>query len=255
MMSRIKPDRSSPRPAYLIPFKVNKIFVYEISVCQFFYLILYCQNQFNSLKMNRTTESLKPDCYYHVYNRAHGDERLFIIDNNYLFFLQRYYKYLHQFLDTLCYCLMPNRFHFLIRVKSVNQIDLTELTKPDSDNFEKEIYISMMISRQFSNFFNSYSKSFNKQYHRKGSLFMRPYKRIRVSDETFLRKLVHYIHYNPIAAGLTEDYSWRYSSYPAIISTQKTNVCRDEVIDLFDDLDNFKYIHEVPPKISGIEKW
>lgn len=84
---------------------------------------------------------------------------------------------------------------------------------------------------------------------------MRPFKRKKVTDEAYLRKLVHYIHYNPIAAGLTENYSWRYSSYPAIISTNNTNICREEVIDLFDDLENFKYIHATPPKISGIEEW
>lgn len=213
--------------------------------------------------MSRTTESLFPDSFYHIYNRANGNERLFITDNNYLFFLRRYNEYLNLFLDTYCYCLMPNHFHFLVRIKNFNQIDLSkfpgfkELMESNHkvSEVDKDAYISSLISRQFSNFFNSYTKAFNKQFHRRGSLFMRPFKRKKVTDEAYLRKLVHYIHYNPIAAGLTENYSWRYSSYPAIISTNNTNICREEVIDLFDDLENFKYIHATPPKISGIEEW
>jgi len=78
--------------------------------------------------MDSKTESLIPGGVYHIYNRANGREKLFLNDDNYTFFLKRYYKYLGRFLDTFCYCLMPNHFHFLIRVKEIEELDLKDLT-------------------------------------------------------------------------------------------------------------------------------
>ena len=54
---------------------------------------------------------------YHVYNHANGNEKLFLSDENYHYFLKKYYEYVHPIADIFCYCLMPNHFHFLIRIK------------------------------------------------------------------------------------------------------------------------------------------
>lgn len=60
---------------------------------------------------------LKPENTYHVYNRANGNEKLFLSDENYCYFLKKYDEYIYPIADTFCYCLMPNHFHFLIRIK------------------------------------------------------------------------------------------------------------------------------------------
>lgn len=75
--------------------------------------------------MNSNIQELLPNGIYHVYNRANGNEKLFLSGDNYSFFLKRYEKYMDEFLDTFCYCLMPNHFHLLVRVKSFDQIKLT----------------------------------------------------------------------------------------------------------------------------------
>ncbi len=59
---------------------------------------------------------------FHVYNRTNNRELLFRSDDNYLYFLKQYDKYLHPFLDTYCWNLMPNHFHLLVRVKSTEAI-------------------------------------------------------------------------------------------------------------------------------------
>lgn len=64
------------------------------------------------------------DRIYHIYNRAVGDEKLFRIDDNFLYFLQKYHQYLGDKVDTLAYCLIPNHFHFLVKVKSGIENDL-----------------------------------------------------------------------------------------------------------------------------------
>jgi putative transposase len=203
--------------------------------------------------MKDTIALLEPDGIYHVYNRANGNELLFCSDENYLYFLKKFYEYILPIANIFCYCLMPNHFHFLIRVKSRNQIDDFN---PRPDRFQKPVRSeSEKISQQFSNLFNAYSKAFNKQYNRKGSLFIRPFKRKLIDNETYLRKVIHYIHYNPVEAGLANSpEEWKYSSYQAIIHPHiETMVMKEEVVAYFDSLPNFIYCHSLPPDVTGID--
>jgi putative transposase len=203
---------------------------------------------------------LTPDATYHIYNRANGNEKIFANEGNYFFFLEKYKQYIFPIADTFCYCLMPNHFHFLIRIKS--EKELMKTFKSNLTGFEN---LSGLISKEFSNLFNSYSKAFNKQQSRKGSLFMRPFKRKRVTDENYLRKLVHYIHYNPMESGISsKPEQWKHSSYNEIIETQtlggvkilsKLELRKNEVIDWFGDKENFIYCHRSLPKETGIEKF
>ncbi len=211
--------------------------------------------------MKGNTAVLKPNATYHIYNRANGKEKLFLTDKNYVFFLRKYQKYIYPVADTFCYCLMPNHFHFLIRIKFMKILkeffkdEIKRLMKRSPSGSQRVIDLySSLLSKRFSNFFNSYTKAFNQQNNRKGGLFMRPFKRKNVKDESYFTKLIHYIHYNPIAAGLTEKYDWEYSSYSAIITDKPTRILRQEVIRSFDDLENFIYCHQAPPKISGIDE-
>lgn len=111
-----------------------------------------------------------------------------------------------------------------------------------------------LVSKQFGNLFNSYSKAFNKQQGRKGSLFMHPFKRIKVTDESYLKKLVNYIHMNPVEAKLSsKPKEWKHSSYPGIVSNRSTLVLIDEVLSWFDDRENFIHCHRYPPEMTGID--
>ena len=44
--------------------------------------------------MQNKLEVLQPDTFYHIYNRANGSEKLFITDENYVFFLRKYKEYI-----------------------------------------------------------------------------------------------------------------------------------------------------------------
>jgi len=83
---------------------------------------------------------------------------------------------------------------------------------------------------------------------------MHTFKRKKVDNTFYLRKLVHYIHFNPIEAGMCNAPDEYFnSSYRSLISNAKTLLKREETISLFDDLDNFKFIHNHPPQITGID--
>lgn len=59
-----------------------------------------------------------PNGVFHIYNHANGDELLFRKDDNYHYFLKKFVDYLEAILETFAYCLMPDHFHFLIRIRS-----------------------------------------------------------------------------------------------------------------------------------------
>jgi len=184
-------------------------------------------------------EIFKEERLFHVYNRANGNEKLFLSDENYRYFLRKFDEYISPFVDTFCYCLMPNHFHFLLKIKRQEQIENVIKYKNLNKNLDG------LISQQFSNFFNSYAKAFNKQQNRKGSLFMHTFKRKQINDEKYLRKLIHYIHYNPKKAGLVNKLEdWDYSSYRVLISELETKLKRKDALELFESRSNFIYCHK-----------
>ncbi|OQX96879.1 MAG: hypothetical protein B6I24_10610 [Bacteroidetes bacterium 4572_128] len=184
---------------------------------------------------------LKPDIYYHIYNRANGSENLFLNENNYLFFLQKYTLYISPIAHTLAYCLMPNHIHFAIQIKSYQLLESFKLSK-SSKNYST---IEMFISKQFSNLFSSYTQSFNKQQNRKGSLFMSNFKRKEISDENYFKQLIHYIHFNPVHHGFVKDLrDWKFSSFEAFFSEKSSKISREKVISWFGDKKQFWEFHK-----------
>ncbi|MEK7565961.1 MAG: transposase [Patescibacteria group bacterium] len=155
----------------------------------------------NSLKIQL------PNTFYHVYNRGVEKRKIFLDKQDYSVFLSYLKTYLEpkdekellkifaspqsswkekdhadkelrlknyfRQLELVCYALMPNHFHFLIR-----QID-------PSLNF----FMSSLGTR--------YGMYFNKKYKRDGSLFQDVYKAVSVESEEQLLHLSRYIHLNP----------------------------------------------------------
>ena len=187
---------------------------------------------------------MQPGAYYHVYNHANGDENLFRQDENYHYFLRLWAKYIEPIADTYAYCLMPNHFHALIRIKAEEHIRKINSVRAD---MPMELY----ISRTFSNLFNAYAKAFNKMYDRRGSLFNRPFKAKEVSNDSYLTAVMVYIHRNPVHHGFcTAMEDWPFSSYHALLSGQVTKLNRAEALQWFSGSDEFKKSHRLEPQIS-----
>ena len=188
---------------------------------------------------------LEPDKYYNIYNHANGKENLFVNKGNYKFFFENYEYYINPIADTFAYCLMPNHFHFALRIKSEKEIvkKLSESLKLSKSSTDERI--KKYLSKQFSNLFSSYTQAFNKQQKRKGSLFIPNFSRKQITDKKYLKELIFYIHYNPIHHGFVKGINdWKYSSYKTILSSKLTNVKRNEVIKLFDNSENFIFCHK-----------
>ena len=199
----------------------------------------------------QNTEPLLFGNYYHIFNRAIDSCNLFIDIENYEYFLGLFDQYISPIADTFAWVLMPNHFHFLVRLKEEKEIDVPlDLTGFENLSGLKPPH------QYFSNLFNAYTKAINKRFNRHGALFERQFKRKLITHDEYLKQVILYIHNNPVHHGFCDhpmEYPW--SSYLSCISIKPTKLHRDSVIGWFDDEANFKYMHDQKIDIERIEHW
>ncbi len=164
--------------------------------------------------------------YYHVYNRGNNKQTVFLEPADYDFFIIRLAealgrgapsagdkRYIRKELppgafSLICYCLMPNHFHFLLRQNS-----------------------SLPVSILIQKICTSYSMYFNKKYHHLGHVWQDQFKAALINDDSYLLWLSAYIHLNPVAAGLaeqSEDYVW--SSFNNFMDAASGLACENGIV-------------------------
>ncbi len=144
------------------------------------------------------------DCTYHIYNRS--NETVFHSRENYLFFLRKVRKHILPFCDVLAYCLMPNHFHFLLKV---NELGTLPFDKPSKQFVQR-------LSQGFATLTSSYTQALNIEIGRKGSLFSHKTKAININDarNDYLLRSFIYIHQNPVKDEIVSKLDeWEFSSY------------------------------------------
>ncbi|MEZ4853163.1 transposase [Flavobacterium sp.] len=166
-------------------------------------------------------EILQKDKFYHIYNRGINGCNIFSLNENKSYFLKLVSKYLNDKVSILAFCLMDNHFHFVIQVTEDEKI----------------------VTQAFSNLFNAYAKAYNKQQNRTGSLFEKHFKRIELTSDEYLKNVIIYVHLNPYHHLNIDFVDFEFSSYQNIVNNSESLVNKFEVINLFDDVDNFKYCH------------
>lgn len=148
--------------------------------------------------------------YYHVYNRGHRKQQIFLQNKDYERTLDKIIEYKKKFLvNIVAFCLMPNHFHFLLQENS-----------PSS------------ISSFISNLCNSHSRFYNTKYETVGSLFQGRFKAKRVDKDEYLIHLSRYIHLNPTDLfnfsnqKMMIDYvlSYKWSSLPIYLSGKPSEI-------------------------------
>ncbi|MDX1603326.1 MAG: hypothetical protein R3209_09650 [Salinimicrobium sediminis] len=168
-------------------------------------------------------EVLEKDSFYHIYNRGINKTNIFSNDENKVYFLKQYHKYLSEKISTYAYCLLQNHFHLVIRIDG-NPIEVTQ---------------------SFSNFFNSYAKAYNKAENRTGSLFEKHFKRIQVDSEKYLKQLIIYVNLNP-QIHFGEDFrNYSFSSYKEVMSGSNKILETDQILDHFGGKENFLEVHDI----------
>lgn len=173
--------------------------------------------------------------FYHIFNRGSEKRNIYTKPRDYRRFQQTFYYY--QFLglkpsfskfsksdlnsfklnpenklvEIICYSLMPNHFHILVKQLKDNGIS---------------VFLSQIS--------NSYTKYFNTKYTRVGPLLQGAFKAVRIETSEQLIHVSRYIHINSTVSGLVqnpEDYEW--SSYPEYVSNQQRFCKIEEILNLF----------------------
>lgn len=178
--------------------------------------------------------------FYHIFNRGTEKKNIYVQSRDFTRFQKTFYYYKfvgpkprfskftksnlfkpllnEKLIEVICYCLMPNHFHFLVK-----QL--------------KDKGISTFLS-QLS---NSYTKYFNLKYERIGPLLQGAFKAVRVVTDEQLVHVSRYIHLNPVVSGIVkkpEHYKW--SSYLEYI-TKNPSLCEtDIVMNLFKSSEEYK---------------
>ena len=188
--------------------------------------------------------------FYHIYNRGSEKRNIFTQLRDYSRFQKTFYYY--QFLgpkpsfskfsksdlnffkpnpdrkivDVICYCLMPNHFHFLLRQLKENGIS---------------IFIGQLS--------NSYTKYFNTKYKRVGPLLQGAFKAVLIETEEQLVHLSRYIHLNPVVSGLAKNLgSYHWSSYTEYMSGQKLYCSPEEILSLYPTVKSYREFVEAQIK-------
>jgi len=134
-----------------------------------------------------------PDAFYHVLSRGNERKEIFRDEKDHLRFLDTLGKMVERFkLEVHAYVLMKNHFHLLVHTKEAN------------------------LSRAIQWLGVSYSVWFNRRHQRSGHLFQGRFKSFLIENDRYFTAMCHYIHGNPLRAGIVKrllDYRW--SSYQA----------------------------------------
>jgi len=194
---------------------------------------------------------LIPEGTYHILSHAVGNDLLFRSEENYRFFLQKYVAYITPIADTHSFALLPNHFHFLIRIKNEASIEAYFKKKKINKDFATTTAPDF-IMQCFSNFLNSYSKSYNKVYRRMGALFVDYLRRVEVKSDEQFGSTVFYIHKNPAHHGICNNLTdWYWTSYKIFLSQSPTIILRNETLDWFGGVERFIDYHNQPINLDG----
>ena len=160
---------------------------------------------------------------YHIYNRS--NEVIFKSHDNYIFFLQKINHLIKPYSDILAWCLMPNHFHILLMSNKNGCKHLNEQHRPNVQNLSKNI----------GSLLSGYTRAFNNQNNRKGKLFThntvaKLLNNQQINNYTILQNCFHYIHQNPIRAGLCRNIEdWQYSSVRDFAGLRKGTLVNKEL--------------------------
>lgn len=178
-----------------------------------------------------------PDTFYHIYNRGVEKRKIFLDQQDYTVFLSYLRTYLEPKneselkqiiisplstwkeknradkelhlknyfgeLELICYALMPNHFHFLVK------------------------QITPSINYFMGSLGTRYAMYFNRKYKRDGDLFQDVYKAVIIESEEQLLHVSRYIHLNPKGKNLP-------TSLPDFLNLRNTSwVKKYHILDYF----------------------
>lgn len=154
---------------------------------------------------------------YHVYNRGNNRQQVFFTPDHYLHFLRKLRSHVQPHCHIVAYCLTPNHFHLLLC--------------PTPSGIEEAItssHTKQALTQGLAVALSSYTQGLNREKGNSGSVFQPKTKALLLTDgtQTYPQVCFHYIHQNPLRAGLTQTLAdWPYSSYRDYAGLRNGTLC------------------------------
>ena len=169
---------------------------------------------------------LQPDTSYHIFNHANGFENIFRHEANYYFFLEKYWKYIGPVAETYAWCLMPNHFHLVVRIRKRSILI-------NNHNFSKVIGFENGGNKAQSNLNQTDSQNFGKvcSFNKGGDKAQRTYE--ETDSQNFSKVIIGDISDRDIEKYLSKQFANLFSCY-----TQSFNKVYGRMGSLF--IKNFK---------------
>ena len=143
--------------------------------------------------MSRSLRIERPNAVYHIINRGNYRQDLFINEGAHLAFEKCLFEACEKCGWVLeGFCVMTNHFHLVVRTPRGNLI-----------------YGMKWLQSTFANRYHRYHKIH-------GKLFQGRYKSLIVEEDSYLGALQHYVHLNPVRAGMVKVealHTYRWSSF------------------------------------------
>lgn len=129
---------------------------------------------------------------YHIMVRGNRKQKVFICNDDYVFYLKILKKYKKKFSFKLYgYCLMPNHVHLIGEIKKAKNISK----------------LMQIVNRLYTGYFNE-------KYKKVGHLWQGRFKSKVIAKDKYLLNCTCYIEQNPIRANLAQSpMGYTYSSY------------------------------------------
>jgi putative transposase len=133
---------------------------------------------------------------------------------------------------------MPNHFHLLIHADERSEVIVDDLSPIKKNTISEGLRISL----------SSYSKAINVQERRVGNLFQQRTKSklletrsVKMHSLNYIETCFHYIHYNPVKAGLVEfENEWGFSSFNEYFGKSVMKICDCELGNFCVDLKSYE---------------
>ncbi|MEA3463728.1 MAG: transposase [Patescibacteria group bacterium] len=183
--------------------------------------------------------------YYHIYNRGVDKRNIFMEEQKTAISAPsavaalgadiadiEILKKLPKLVEIICYCLIPNHYHLILKQLVDNGI-------------------SMFMHKLA----DSYSHYFNKKYDRLGSLFQGTYQAIHINTDSYLLWLSGYVNGNIEIHKIAKAEKWPWSSYLDYLGKRNGTLYNKKVIlDQFQDIKEYKNLVNIIIKESSQRK-
>lgn len=139
----------------------------------------------------------------------------------------------NRIIKLLCYCIMPDHYHLLLKTMQENS-----------------------VSQYISNIQNSYTRFFNLKFHRKGPLWQSRFRCSQIESDEQLLHVMRYIHLNPVTKALVDKpEEWKLSSYPQYLESDILQKMKEVSIQNVEKLKTFTENQiDYQRKLHGIKR-